>query len=145
MEHDQRLGGRHPRRLKRQQSRRTGHGSPHAATWQRPRPCPPPTRPGTRTRLTKCLLQQLACGHIPNADDRVPMLLAVSDNGPQMTSSRTAQFMAIARIAQHFGRPGTPNDQAWIESFFGHLKGEHPYLDTLTDPAALRRKPAATA
>jgi len=55
-----------------------------------------------------------------------------------MRSSNTAQFMAIARIAQHFGRPGTPNDQAWIESFFGHLKGEHPYLDTITDPATLR-------
>ena len=84
------------------------------------------------------LAEQLACGEIPADDDRVPMLLAVSDNGPQMTSSKTAQFMAIARIAQHFGRPGTPNDQAWIESFFGHLKGEHPYLDTLTDPATLR-------
>jgi hypothetical protein len=55
-----------------------------------------------------------------------------------MTSSKTAQFMAIARIAQHFARPSTPNDQAWIESFFGHLKAEHPYLDTITDPADLR-------
>lgn len=68
----------------------------------------------------------------------VPVLLAVSDNGPQMTSSNTAQFMAAARIGQHFGRPGTPNDQAWIESFFGHLKGENPHLDTITDPAQLR-------
>ncbi len=83
---------------------------------------------------------QLACGHIPDNDDRVPVLLAVSDNGPQMTSTHTAQFMAIARIAQHFGRPGTPNDQAWIESFFGHLKGEHPYLDTITDPAVMTRE-----
>ncbi len=57
-----------------------------------------------------------------------------------MTSTHTAQFMAIARIAQHFGRPGTPNDQAWIESFFGHLKGEHPYLDTITDPAVMTRE-----
>lgn len=65
------------------------------------------------------------------------MLLAVSDNGPQMTSSNTAQFMAAARIGQHFGRPGTPNDQSWIESFFGHLKAENPHLDTITDPAAL--------
>lgn len=86
------------------------------------------------------LAEQLASGHLPDNDDRVPMLLAVSDNGPQMTSSKTAEFMAIARIAQHFGRPGTPNDQAWIESFFGHLKGEHPYLDTITDPAILRRE-----
>ncbi len=48
--------------------------------------------------------------------------------------------MTITRIAQHFGRPGTPNDQAWIESFFGHLKAEHPHLDTITDPAVLRRE-----
>lgn len=83
-------------------------------------------------------IQQLASGQIPNNDDRIPMLLAVSDNGPQMRSHKTAEFMAIARIAQHFGRPGTPNDQAWIESFFGHLKAEHPYLNTITDPAILR-------
>src|SRR5262249_3979086 len=61
----------------------------------------------------------------------------VSDDGPQMTSSATRTFMAGARIAQHFGRPGTPNDQAWIESLFGHLKDEHPHLDNITDPAEL--------
>lgn len=86
------------------------------------------------------LAAQLASGEIPANDDRVPMLLAVSDNGPQMRSTNTAKFMAIARIAQHFGRPGTPNDQAWIESFFGHLKAEHPHLDTIDDPAVLRRE-----
>lgn len=86
------------------------------------------------------LAQELASGQVPDNDDRLPVLLAVSDNGPQMRSSKTAEFMAIARIAQHFGRPGTPNDQAWIESFFGHLKGEHPYLDSITDPAVLRRE-----
>jgi transposase InsO family protein len=86
------------------------------------------------------LAEQLASGHLPDNDDRVPMLLAVSDNGPQMRSSKTAEFMAIARIAQHFGRPGTPNDQAWIESFFGHLKTEHPYLDGIVDPAILRHE-----
>ena len=90
---------------------------------------------------------ELATGHIPDPDlevitstegtGEVPVLLAVSDNGPQMTSSMTATFMAGARIAQHFGRPGTPNDQAWIESFFGHLKGENPHLGKITDPQAL--------
>lgn len=84
------------------------------------------------------LAAQLASGEIPEDEDRVPVLLAVSDNGPQMRSSKTAEFMAIARIAQHFGRPGTPNDQAWIESFFGRLKAEHPYLDQITDPAIMR-------
>ena len=82
--------------------------------------------------------EQLASGEVPDNDDRVPMLLAVSDNGPQMRADKTAAFMAIARIAQHFGRPGTPNDQAWIESFFGHLKTENPHLDTITDPGVLR-------
>ena len=79
--------------------------------------------------------------HITSPDEAqasVPVLLAVSDNGPQMTSSATAKFMAAARIGQHFGRPGTPNDQAWIESFFGHLKTEQPHLDTITDPGQLR-------
>ncbi|MFI7231450.1 integrase core domain-containing protein, partial [Nonomuraea angiospora] len=52
-------------------------------------------------------------------------------------SSATRVFMAGARIAQHFGRPGTPNDQAWIESLFGHVKDEHPHLDKITDPYEL--------
>jgi putative transposase len=41
-------------------------------------------------------------------DARAPVLLAVSDNGPQMTSGSTREFMAMCAIAQHFGRPGTP-------------------------------------
>ncbi len=53
----------------------------------------------------------------PTVDDEArPILLAVSDNGPQMTSGSTREFMALCAIAQHFGRPGTPTDQAWIES-----------------------------
>jgi putative transposase len=49
---------------------------------------------------------------------RRPILLAVSDNGPQMTSGSTREFMAMCAIAQHFGRPGTPTDQASSESLF---------------------------
>jgi transposase InsO family protein len=79
-------------------------------------------------------LDELRSGVLPEDDDRLPVVLALSDNGPQMTSRHTAAFLAGARIAQHFGRPGTPNDQAWIESFFGHLKGEHPHLDKIRDP-----------
>jgi putative transposase len=75
----------------------------------------------------------------PNVDDeRRPILLAVSDNGPQMTSGSTREFMALCAIAQHFGRPGTPTDQAWIESFNGHLKAEYPHLERISDPAVLR-------
>jgi transposase InsO family protein len=75
---------------------------------------------------------------IERDDESRPILLAVSDNGPQMTSGSTREFMALCAIATHFGRPGTPTDQAWIESFFGHLKAEHPHLETIRDPALLR-------
>ncbi|MHB8660153.1 MAG: integrase core domain-containing protein [Solirubrobacteraceae bacterium] len=67
-----------------------------------------------------------------------PILLAVSDNGPQMTSGSTREFMAMCAIAQHFGRPGTPTDQAWIESLFSHVKAEWPHLDRIRDPEVLR-------
>lgn len=92
---------------------------------------------GKEHLLDEALLDELAHGIVPDNDDRLPVLLAVSDNGPQMTSKATALFMAGARIAQHFGRPGTPNDQAWVESFFGHLKGEFPHLDKITDAGDL--------
>jgi transposase InsO family protein len=81
----------------------------------------------------------------PYTDDEArPILLAVSDNGPQMTSGSTREFMAMCAIAQHFGRPGTPTDQAWIESFNGHLKAEYPHLLAIEDPATLRAELAVT-
>lgn len=76
---------------------------------------------------------------LPHSDD-VPLLLALSDNGPEMRAGDTARFMAACSIVQHFGRPSTPTDQAWIESLFGHVKNEHPHLDTLDDPADLARE-----
>ena len=54
-----------------------------------------------------------------------------------MTAIDTRQFMALMAIAQHHGRPGTPTDQAHIESFFSHLKGDWPHLTEIRDPAAL--------
>ncbi len=86
------------------------------------------------------LLGELHAGIVPDNDERIPVLLALSDNGPQMTSRATAVFMAGARIAQHFGRPSTPNDQAWVESFFGHLKGEFPHLEKIKDAGELARE-----
>lgn len=71
-------------------------------------------------------------------DEQRPILLAVSDNGPQMTSGSTREFMALHAIARHFGRPGTPTDQAWIESLNGHIKTEQPHLLAIRDPATLR-------
>jgi hypothetical protein len=38
---------------------------------------------------------------------------------------------------QRFGRPSTPTDQAWIESLFGHVKGEWPQLEKIRDPGEL--------
>ncbi len=46
--------------------------------------------------------------------------------------------MALFAIAQHFGRPGTPTDQARIESLNEHLKAEYPHLLAIRDPATLR-------
>ena len=66
-----------------------------------------------------------------------PILVAWSDNGSEMTAIDTRQFMALMTIAQHHGRPGTPTDQAHIESFFSHLKGDWPHLTEIRDPAAL--------
>ena len=70
-------------------------------------------------------------------DETAPVLLAVSDNGPEMRSDETRAFMALMTIGQHFGRPSTPTDQAWIESLWGHIKAENPHLLTITDPHTL--------
>jgi hypothetical protein len=86
------------------------------------------------------LLEELAAGVIPDNDERLPVLLAISDNDPQMISKAAAVFLAGARIAEHFGRPSTPNDHAWIESFFGHLKGEFPHLEKIKDPGELEHE-----
>ncbi len=73
----------------------------------------------------------------PNSDELLPILLAVSDNGPQMVSGTTREFMALHSLAMHTGRPHTPTDQAHIESFFGHLKHDWPHLEHISDPAVL--------
>jgi transposase InsO family protein len=70
-------------------------------------------------------------------DPARPILLAVSDNGPPMAATSTRAFMTLMAIAQHRGRPHTPTDQAWIETFFGHIKGEWPHLEDIDDPVVL--------
>ena len=79
---------------------------------------------------------RLNTGELPDGDS-LPILLAVSDNGAPMTADTTKAFMALCSIAQHFGRPGVPTDQAPIESFFGHIKAEWSHLETITDPEVL--------
>ena len=71
-------------------------------------------------------------------DPTQPILLACSDNGPQMTSQATRELFAALAVAQRLGRPGTPTDQAWIESLFGHVKAENPHLEQIRDPAVLQ-------
>jgi putative transposase len=76
----------------------------------------------------------------PNSDEALPILLAVSDNGPQMTSGTTREWLALHSLAWHTGRPGTPTDQAHIETLFGHVKTEWPELEQVTDPVVLDRE-----
>jgi len=86
------------------------------------------------------LLEKLRTGQadVDDLDDeQVPVLLAMSDNGPQMRSHTTREFMAACAIMQRFGRPSTPSDQAWIETLFGHVKGELPHLEKIRDPGEL--------
>ncbi len=82
--------------------------------------------------------QGLARPDMEGEDEAIPLLLAVSDNGPQMRHGRTRAFMATVAIAQHFGRPGTPEDQGWIEALNGTIKREWPHLNHIHDPATLR-------
>lgn len=55
-----------------------------------------------------------------------------------MIAASTRRFMAMVAIAQHFGRPATPTDQAWTESRGGTIKAEWPHLLAITNPATLR-------
>ncbi|MCB9427645.1 MAG: transposase family protein [Actinobacteria bacterium] len=104
----------------------------------------------THALQTEGLLEAVDARHddgrvdIGTDDQARPILLAVSDNGPQMTSGSTREFMALCAIAQHFGRPGTPTDQAWIESLNGTIKIENPHLLAIEDPATLRAELAVT-
>jgi putative transposase len=70
-------------------------------------------------------------------DPALPLLLAVSDNGTEMKCRETRRFLAVCSIAQHFGRPSTPTDQAWIETLWGHVKHENPHLMAISDPGVL--------
>jgi putative transposase len=91
-------------------------------------------------RLAEIEAYELAHPDEPDpGQDRPPLvLLAMSDNGPQMRSDSTAEYMAAVAFGQHFGRPGTPTDQAEIETLFGHIKREYPHLTQIEDPATLR-------
>lgn len=93
-------------------------------------------------RATEALREAIASGekdkvHGLASDGQIPLLLTISDNGPQMRSVSTRELLAGVAIAQQFGRPHTPQDQAWIETLFGHVKGEWPHLEKIRDPGEL--------
>lgn len=73
----------------------------------------------------------------PNSDEQLPILLTVSNGRPQMVSGTTREWMALHSLAMHVGRPGTPTDQAYIETFFGHVKTESPELEAIRDRLTL--------
>ena len=104
------------------------------------------TAEGLAERIDARLLTRLRAGQLDPAEldgpeaDGVPVLIAMSDNGPQMRSHSTREFMAACAIMQRFGRPGTPTDQAWIESLFGHVKGDWPQLEKIRDSGELERE-----
>jgi transposase InsO family protein len=94
-------------------------------------------------RATEALVAALASGDrdavdAAIGDGQLPLLLAISDNGPQMRSHTTREFLAGVAIAAQFGRPGVPQDQAWIETLFGHIKGEWPHLEKIRDAGELQ-------
>jgi putative transposase len=80
-------------------------------------------------------------------DPSRPVLLALSDNGPQMTSGSTREFMALCAIHQHLGRPGTPTDQAWTWVAVRPCQGRMapPQPDPRPGGAARRARPGPGA
>ena len=62
-----------------------------------------------------------ACSSIP--ESIASTLLAYSDRGSAMKSSYTQRYLTKnLNLPVHFGRPHTPDDQAWIEAFIKTLK-----------------------
>ena len=88
----------------------------------------------------------MACGNAstpatPTIDGDEPILLIMSDVGPQVRAVTSREFWAPCSIAARFGRRGTGRaDQAWIETLFGHIKTEWPHLEHITDPHVLRTR-----
>jgi putative transposase len=61
----------------------------------------------------------------------------MSDNGPQLRAGTTGSSSPCARSWPTFERPGTPTDQSWIETLFGHVKTDWPHLKKIRDSAVL--------
>jgi transposase InsO family protein len=50
--------------------------------------------------------------------------IIVSDNGTELTSTAILCFAQDDKIAWHYIAPGKPVQNAFVESFNGHLRGE---------------------
>jgi putative transposase len=48
----------------------------------------------------------------------------VSDNGTELTSMAILQWCQARRIGWHYIAPGTPQENAFAESFIGRLRDE---------------------
>ena len=92
-----------------------------------PRACGPPSRPAKPTAPATATTATRSRSCWP-----------CQTTAPQMRAGTTREFLALCSIAARFGRPGTPTDQAWIETLFGHVKTEWPHLEKITDPNTLR-------
>ena len=65
--------------------------------------------------------------------DEEPILLAMSDNGPQMRAGTTREFLALCSIAARAG-PAPPRTRHGSR----HVKTEWPHLEKITDPVLVR-------
>jgi Integrase core domain len=68
---------------------------------------------------------------------RWPWLRACGPRRGHVDGDAVRGRRVVRAIAQHHGGPHTPTDQAWIELFFGHIKGEWLHLEDIADPVAL--------
>ena len=74
----------------------------------------------------------------PADDDRLPVLVAVSDNGPRMPGKATAAFLSASESPSTSGGHPRLNDQAWVESFSTTAAARRS-----AQPAALASQPLA--
>jgi putative transposase len=67
-----------------------------------------------------------------------PILLAMSDNGPQMTSGSTREFMALCAIAQAVRTARLPHRSGLGGELLRPHQGGVPHLEQIREPDVLR-------
>lgn len=77
-------------------------------------------------------VQPLSVG--PDGDSGRLCLKAMSDNGSQMKAKTIREFFRDLGIDQVFSRPHTPEDNAYIETWFATAKCECIYREEYDDP-----------